>query len=41
MSNVFKEIFRNVFSYLDVSRMDSRFTVDFLVDYYANDLLYF
>ena len=41
MSNVFKEIFRNVFSYLDVSGMDSRFTVDFLVDYYANDLLYF
>ena len=41
MSNVFKEIFRNVFSYLDVSRLDSRFTVDFLVDYYANDLLYF
>ena len=21
--------------------MDSRFTIDFLVDYYANDLLYF
>ena len=41
MSNVFKEIFRNVFSYLDVTGMDSRFTVDFLVDYYANDLLYF
>lgn len=41
MSNVFKEIFRNVFSYLDVSRLDSRFTVDFLVDFYANDLLYF
>ena len=38
---MFKEIFRNVFSYLDVSRLDSRFTVDFLVDYYANDLLYF
>ena len=36
-----KEIFRNVFSYLDVTGMDSRFTVDFLVDYYANDLLYF
>ena len=31
----------NVFSYLDVTGMDSRFTVDFLVDYYANDLLYF
>ena len=30
MSNVFKEIFRNVFTYLDVSGMDSRFTVDFL-----------
>lgn len=29
MSNVFKEIFRNVFSYLDVTGMDSRFTVDF------------
>ena len=41
MSNVFKEIFRNVFTYLDVSGMDSRFTVEFLVDYYANDLLYF
>lgn len=41
MGNEFKEIFKNMFNKFDLSQMDNRFTVDFLVDYYAHDLLYF
>ena len=41
MGHVFKEAFKNIFNHFDLSQMDKKYTVDFLVDYYAHDLLYF
>ena len=41
MSHEFRDIFENIFEHFDLSKMDNRFSKDFLIDYYAHELLYF